>query len=142
MANTSLPTVKSVSGICYAFNAYKYCSALFSTLSRFLVKIWYKGLLYENRKLPLENTYYILKFYIERRSFRLKYRNFTSKGHSIKSEVPHGSVLGSLLYLLYVLHMPVKIICFCLRLRLTRRSLAHLKTLGMAPDPWNSISKS
>jgi hypothetical protein len=48
----------------------------------------------------------ILTSYIRERIFRVKFENEYSGSKQIKAGVPQGSVLGSILYLLYTSHIP------------------------------------
>lgn len=69
------------------------------------MKVWHEGLLFKIKKnLPL--NYHILKSYLKDRHYFVKQGESISKLHEIHSGVPQGSVLGSILYLLYTADLP------------------------------------
>jgi hypothetical protein len=68
--------------------------------------VWHTGLLYKLRlSFPL-NYFILLKSYLTNRHFRVKVDNEFSDLLPIHAGVPQGSVLGSLLYLLYTSDLP------------------------------------
>jgi hypothetical protein len=68
--------------------------------------VWYAALLNKLRQaLPL-NYFLLLKSYLYNQHFRVKVGNDYSELTSIHAGVPHGSVLGPLLYLLYTADLP------------------------------------
>jgi hypothetical protein len=79
----------------------QYCSAAFLDISQAFNKVWHTGLLYKlRRSLPL-NYFLILKSYLHSRHFLIKAETEYTELLSVNASVPHGSVLGLLLYLLY-----------------------------------------
>ena len=74
----------------------KYCSAVFLDIQQAFDKVWHEGLLYKLKKI-LSHTYYsILKSYLTKRQFVVKYLDVITTTFPIGARIPHGSVLGSL----------------------------------------------
>jgi hypothetical protein len=63
-------------------------------------------LLYKLKAVFPTNIYAILQSRLEHRYFLIRYRDAYSALHPVSSGVPHGSVLGPLLYLLYTADLP------------------------------------
>jgi hypothetical protein len=89
-------------------NPYKqYCSAAFLDISQAFDKVWHAGLVHKLRQaLPL-NYFLLLKSYLHNRHFRVKVGNDYSELKYIHAGVAQGSVLGPLLYLLYMADLPM-----------------------------------
>ena len=67
-------------------------------------KVWHEGLLYKLKKI-LSHTYYsILKSYLTKRQFMVKYLDATT--FPIEAGIPQGSVLGSL-FSIYTAGLPI-----------------------------------
>lgn len=85
----------------------KYCSAAFLDVSQAFDKVWHPGLLFK-LKTNLPNTYFnIIKSYLSKRYFQIKFKDSHSELRNIESGVPQGSVLGPILYVLYTADLPV-----------------------------------
>jgi len=85
----------------------QYCSAVFFDVSQAFDKVWRDGLLYKT-KLNLPTGYYnFLKSYLNMRYIYVKYGDATTALHKIHADVPQGSVLRPVLYLLHTADLPI-----------------------------------
>ena len=80
---------------------------IFLDISKGLYKVWHKGLLFKLKtygvKRELLNT---LLNYLHKRNQRVTLNGQVSSWELIKSEVPQGSILGRLLFLIYINDLP------------------------------------
>jgi hypothetical protein len=82
------------------------CTAVFLDVAQAFDKVWHIGLLYK-LKAALPGPYYLLlKTYITDRYFQVRYNGTCSDCREVRSGVPQGSVLGSMLYLLFTEDLP------------------------------------
>jgi len=84
----------------------EYCSAVFLDITQAFDKVWHTGLLYKIKKLLPHNYYLLLKSYLEDRHFLIKLLEGYSELQPISLGVSQGSVLGSLLYLIFTAALP------------------------------------
>ena len=89
-----------------AFEAKKYCVAVFLDVSQAFDKVWHEGLIYKMSKLLPGNFCQLLESYLTDREFRVMHEGAFSGFYQIKAGVPQGSVLGPFLYLLYTADIP------------------------------------
>jgi len=85
----------------------QFCTAAFLDVSQAFDKVWHLGLLYKFRKILPTKYLNLLKSYLQGRHFVTKYNNETSRSFQIHSEVPQGSILVLLLYILYISDLPI-----------------------------------
>lgn len=92
----------------------KFCCMVFCDLSKAFDRVWHKGLIYKLNMYGISgNMLDWFKSYLSNRTQKVMYRNiFSSVGH-VKACVPLGSVLGPLLFLLYVNDVVKNMISVC-----------------------------
>jgi len=88
-------------------DAGRYCTAAFLDVSQAFDKVWHSGLLHKIKSCFPLDLYAIIKSYLLQRTFRVKFGEVVTQLKDINSGVPQGSVLGSVLYLLYTADLPV-----------------------------------
>lgn len=84
----------------------KVCSAVFLDVAEAFDRVWHKGLLHKLKSILPRQFYKLLKSYLTNRHFRVKSEDSYSDLMLIKAGVPQGSVLGPILYLLYMHDVP------------------------------------
>ena len=80
----------------------RYCAAAFIAVSQAFDKIWHAGLFYKLKRAFPHPACTILKSYLTDRTFQVPYQEQYTTLHTIQSGVPQGSILGSILYSIYV----------------------------------------
>jgi len=88
-------------------NAGRYCTATFLDVSQTFDKVWHAGLLHKIKSCFPPDLYAIIKSYLLQRTFRFKFGEMLTQLKDINSEIPQGSMLGLMLYLLYTAELPV-----------------------------------
>lgn len=84
----------------------KVCTAVFLDISQAFDRVWHTGLLYKIKKLLPHQYFLLLKSYLSKRHFKVKYGNAISSEFQINAGVPQGSVLGPTLYQLFTSDIP------------------------------------
>jgi retron-type reverse transcriptase len=77
------------------------CFAVFLDIAQAFDRVWHRGLLHKLRSTLPDHLYLLLKSYLTNRHSRVKHEDSYSELKLIKAGVPQGSVLGSVLNLLY-----------------------------------------
>ena len=80
---------------------------VFLDLSKAFDKVWHDGLLYKLRRMGICGKYFgLIDSFLSDRFQRVLLNSQTSKWSQIKAGVPQGSILGLLLFLVYINDLP------------------------------------
>jgi len=89
-------------------NRYKKVCGIFFDISKAFDKVWHAGLIY--KLIYLGVPVYIIRFirnFLSDRFFKVKVNDTFSRSHPITCSVPQGSVLGPLLFLVFIGDIPL-----------------------------------
>ena len=88
--------------------------AIFLDISKAFDEVWHLGLLFKLRCYGVEgNLFRLLENYLDNQKPRVLLDGQFSSWKIILSDVPQGSVLGPLLFLIYINDLPNGLICIC-----------------------------
>ena len=88
--------------------------AIFLDISKALDKVWHQGLLFKLKSYSVEGSLFcLLENYLKNRKQRVILHVQCSSWKNIVSRVPQGSVLGLLLFLIYINDLPNGIAFIC-----------------------------
>lgn len=88
---------------CEALDNHKDLRIVFCDISKAFDKVWHKGLIYKLKRAGISgNLLCLLTNYLSNRKQRVHIRGQTSEWGIINAGVPQGSVLGPLLFLVYI----------------------------------------
>lgn len=94
--------------IVHGFENKEYCAAAFLDVSQAFDKVWHEGLLYKLNSLgfPLYLKQ-IVRSFLSNRTFHVKINATISSTRLVSAGVPQGSILGPLLFNIYMSDMPI-----------------------------------
>lgn len=117
------------------------CSAVFLDIAQAFDKVWHKGLLHKLRSILPDHFYQLLKSYLTNRYFHVTHEDSYSELKIIKAGVPQGSVLGPVLYLLYINDVPTTSNSAIATLADDTAVMAVGETVGSSTQGWCPTGK-
>lgn len=95
-----------VNVISETFEKKQYCSATFLDVQQAFDRVWHKGLLYKIKSVLPAPYFLFFQNYLCDRFFYVNTKDTMSDIYEIKAGIPQGSVLGPILYTIYMHDMP------------------------------------
>ena len=100
-------------------------SVVFCDISRAFDRVWIRGLILKLKRYGIKETFLRwLNIYLENRNQRVVLKDGISEPDNLRGSVPQGSVLGPLLFLLYVNDIADEVLGLC-RLFADDTSIGH-----------------
>ena len=123
--------------IARAFNRSGATRAVALDISKAFDRVWHAGLLHKLKYFGISGQIFgLISSFLSNRRLRVVLDGTSSQEYPVNTGVPQGSILGPILFLLYIDDLPDDVIC---NIAIYADDTTHYSKCNQASDPWQQL---